>query len=120
MHRFQPDMEVSSPQYRVGLPFLRRDHIGFGLRLLQGRAFFQAADYLVRDSVSVGGIVCEARCVPDVRCTFLVQLWRKEELESRRQHTHDKGTTAPAAQHAAAENGRRSEERRVGKEWRSR
>src|SRR6266545_6479312 len=99
-------MEVSGPQNLVCLLFLRCDHIGFGLHLLQGRAFFQTADYPVRGSVSVGGIVSEACGVPDVRRAFLVQLWRKEEFESRRQHAHDQGTTAPAAQHAAAENGR--------------
>lgn len=55
---------------------------------------------------SVVGIVGEACGVPNVRCALVIQLRWKEQLESRRQHAHDKRATASPSQHAFAENGR--------------
>src|ERR1051326_7105941 len=89
LHRYQSKHLSGRARDRVLLANLRRDRIGFSLRLAHRDTGVLSCDHTPLPVVAIRYVIRNARANPDTRKLFDVHLRRKQQFKMRCQHTDD-------------------------------
>src|SRR6266436_3766902 len=91
-HGFDADCIARGVHDRKISPPFGSDLIGRGLCAPDSDAWFQSADYVHGDRISLRGVVTEAIGNPDIGRSFQISRGREIDLKVRREHSDDSRT----------------------------